>query len=126
MGAIQTAVAGRMDGTLMVSPGAASLTTASSSHPLKCAGRRPHPTAIVGHRRALSASVGSTEASNGRLARVGVGGPKHRTSCERRELECSRSAVSEGSNHALFHGDPKFRMMPNGWLGSPVIVLLPS
>ncbi len=34
------------------------------------------------------------------------------------------AAGVNGSNRILFHGAPPMRMMPNGCLGSPVIVLL--
>ncbi|HKB39492.1 MAG TPA: hypothetical protein VKD72_23855, partial [Gemmataceae bacterium] len=34
------------------------------------------------------------------------------------------AAGVNGSNRILFHGAPLLRMMPNGCLGSPVIVLL--
>jgi hypothetical protein len=61
MGTIPTAVARRIGGTLMVSPGAAVLTTSSSSHLAECAGRPTRPTAIGSHRRALRASVESTD-----------------------------------------------------------------
>jgi hypothetical protein len=36
---------------------------------------------------------------------------------------CDAAGVN-GSNRILFHGAPLLRMMPNGCLGSPVIVLL--
>jgi hypothetical protein len=36
---------------------------------------------------------------------------------------CDAAGVN-GSNRILFHGAPPMRMMPNGCLGSPVIVLL--
>ena len=36
---------------------------------------------------------------------------------------CDAAGVN-GSNRILSHGAPLRRMMPNGWLGSPVIVLL--
>jgi hypothetical protein len=36
----------------------------------------------------------------------------------------SDAAGVNGSNRILFHGAPPMRMMPNGCLGSPVIVLL--
>jgi hypothetical protein len=36
------------------------------------------------------------------------------------------AAGANGSNRIRFHGAPKLRMMPNGWLGRPVIVLLRS
>src|SRR5262245_51705131 len=34
------------------------------------------------------------------------------------------AAGVNGSNRILFHGAPRLRMMPNGCLGSPVLVLL--
>src|SRR5262249_50656354 len=37
--------------------------------------------------------------------------------------QCDAAGVN-GSNRILFHGAPLLRMMPNGCLGSPVIVLL--
>ena len=36
------------------------------------------------------------------------------------------AAGVNGSNRILFHGTPHLRMMPNGCLGSPVLVLLRS
>src|SRR6516165_1404103 len=37
--------------------------------------------------------------------------------------QCDAAGVN-GSNRILFHGAPRLRMMPNGCLGSPVLVLL--
>src|SRR5262245_42019998 len=37
--------------------------------------------------------------------------------------QCDAAGVN-GSNRILFHGAPPVRMMPNGCLGSPVLVLL--
>ena len=37
--------------------------------------------------------------------------------------QCDAAGVT-GSNRILFHGAPRSRMMPNGCLGSPVLVLL--
>jgi hypothetical protein len=37
--------------------------------------------------------------------------------------QCDAAGV-KGSNRILFHGAPRWRMMPNGCLGSPVLVSL--
>src|SRR5262245_28301629 len=37
--------------------------------------------------------------------------------------QCDAAGVN-GSNRILFHGAPRLRLMPNGCLGSPVLVLL--
>jgi len=70
---------------------------------------------------------------NGRWSRGARSGLKE-FSCQDRERDSgciprsdmahSDAAGVNGSNRILFHGAPPMRMMPNGCLGSPVIVLL--
>ena len=113
----------------------------------------PGPDAPLAHRRPGYSSSGCTPAepdsaspgkgnctpAKGRTQRTGDGQEVTRSEYKRLPVkiesgtevasrgtdmaQCDAAGVN-GSNRILFHGAPRLRMMPNGCLGSPVLVLL--